>query len=774
MKFWHLAIGLGFGFLLFMAIFTSENQKILMESESKSPLQTQVLLPDIIEKKDEVQYFYTPENQFFLLKNLAEIQKNEKNFLIQSGEVFLAGGLTENNPETIQVLAASFDARDKEVLINVDEKKSLAEIYAINGSLSVRFPSSEYFLIVPVGYKATIPNDVFFLQQPNAFLRSDLNAFFQVKPWIDTSKSVEIEEARSMYASWVNQFENSSQQFPFLWSNGKKISLAARIGTLMARIHQEYSVGLSSYKKQNAHLSEAMSYVVDSLTFFQRADQPRLEKSLTEAHEFINGSTWQRFLENPSDQATRWNDYKVGFGFWIRSQYQTSPERALWGMFSPLKNSKISIMERHWDDAEKNLARLFLQKTEKNLLSLKQVLDTYRFGQEDLDFLETKRYLLARLLTEYSFFQKPEFFDLYDSLAQQKIRLQSGEHQVENLQIAQEIVDLVQVITQRNTDPKISEILLGLWDRLNINKLELEISLEVIKPESKILINNLRISGGQKIDADEVKSIAETLQFERELEDQIAKYESSLQIDIPGSNQDDHLVDSAPELLSFFKKYLVKIDLLHFKTSRETGSTSFEKFTYKDRFISGEFEYDSQRFLFLELSSGESYKLVSRDRFKDILKTIDIAIEEELKRIDALEKKEQALLDNYEIRLPIPESEVIQTNEKAVLARRFAQRMLTALPLNLQRNNIMVLDDSYQIFGVWDAASGRIEKIGFRFDQINGNFSNIKWIETPEDSKESMLFEKELVMSWDEFNEWLLSFKVLDKKDENKPVTTNQ
>jgi hypothetical protein len=774
MKFWQLTVGLGVGFLLFMSVFTSENQKLLLLNNLNNPLANQPKLVQANEISTETQYFYTDQSQFLVIhsEGVLNTAKDEKKSIeIKSGDIFIAGGLESLELERIFIGEVSFEIQNKEVFVSIDPKRANAHIHAINGSLKITFPESNIPLFIPVGHKAIIPQDRYFLQQPNAFLNEELNRFFQVKPWYDTEKAAAIQTDKNAYKSWIERFENYTLNRPRTWSNGRETSLAALTDYELSKIQEDISIGLPTQKKHKYQLSRAMSRVVDGFYFFQQNKKLKQEQTASHLRELLLSPEWQRFQEEAPTESAEWNDYERIFRFWIRKYPQTSNERSLMEMFHQTDTSSIVKMEREWSDAENNLARFFLQKTTPHLSNLKEQSEKYQFNTKDLFFLEQKRYLLYRLLVEYPFFQKPDFFKLYDIWAQAEIRLTETEQSTnKKLQVATEIIDLVEELSQRDTDPKISQIILDLWERIEVETLLATKLTTIISNKDIRLIENLRLTGGQKIEEKEIKAIEETRQFEQELEKRLENLESALEINIDEKADTDATIENAPDLLDFFREQDVQSDLLNFRTSRETGTSKFEKFIYKDRFIQGEFEYDSQRFLVLNLSSGEEYESVSRSFFEGILKTIDASIAQEQKRLEEIQvkAKELKLKNKNKIVLDAPESAVTQTAEKAILSRRFSQRMLSTLPIELQRHNIMVLDDSYQMFGIWNASSGRAEKLAFTFDQVNGKFTDIKWVEVKKEVDEEKLYNKEETLDWEDFEDWLIELQPKEEEEEEE------
>lgn len=736
MKFWQYTGGIGLGFLAFLSVFITGNQEVTLTEDILSPFAMEERLTEgVITAKESARQIYDLDGYFFRLFPGAEMSVQENEISILGGQIWVAR-VGHFDSRVLKVNGATIDVGDSSVYIDFDQSKRRASLYAVGGAIDLLFSEQNSFSL-PIGQTVSFSNQtrLFDSKEIPEFRKKQL---LELASWGEEDRADALINLQTVYRHWTERFESYAYFAPYTWSKGIDRGLMSKTSYYLNSIRSNFAVGIPETWREKLFFENTLGLLVDALHFFEVDELQKSEEKIVAFKEKIASPEWQVFLSKNSPYVQDWDLFSLAHQLWLRGLPPTDKRQLFASIWEPVEaaDDVDRQLAKSWDGFEYFFSNRFFTEADEQLKAFHEVFKKQKFTEESIPTINRYRFLLGEMILKEPFFQTYTTFDTYETLAQKELFLSTEQSAREQsgIEIAYNLINFSEIAGNKKLDPRVSGIILKVWSLSDIESINKRNKGVILSERDKDLIENIVYASGATLSAEDLAEIGG-----------IGDWEDRW-IELVGGNEEDPeevvvddkgVLKTAKDLFDFLIEAGVEVDILNFRSSRERGTTSFKKARYKDRLIEANFEYDSQKFLTIQITPGVLYYDIPRFSFETrILRVIDGELQKAQEELDRLNNPDNEKNDPEEDQEEIepPESDIVQSAAKAKISRRFAQKYLQdTFGLVLDRNKIVVLDDSFATFGIYGGSLGNdIKEVRFDFDQTQGVFENIAWAETHE------------------------------------------
>ena len=748
MRFSNIALGLGIALLIGIAFLFRENQIFERQKLLVNPFLSQTVLDDKqVTAVDNFSDYFLTSGGFVRLYRGAEVDFSDPKKEFITGDMLIAGGIEDR----IVIKNLKLNVAEKLVYVSLDTRQQKLEIFSLRGSVDIFSDKGALIVSLPHRNRAEFKlseDSVLLPTIPTENTYYTLKKALGIAPW--SQKSDTIMKGRlafsSYYRSWTKPFDVFAKKFLQHYSAGTPQNIFTTLADRYSRFQSLYSLWFPAKKRAERQFARTLNPLQDAYHLVDEKKYPAAKAQVSAFRDTIHSTAWQSFLNKNPDLKKQWDFFLWAHKIWFSAMV---PDEAK-SVFAPLWNissgkmhettkallAKVDIATHYETDQASevfqtfvDIGKLFTTKTVDSASGKKtQTNETAHFAvAEDRFFVTRARRSLTNLLLINEVFQKQKIYKMYQAVVLGELQMYQP-YQTEKvklrIELAHEILSLIDHFIKSPSESEISDILLSLWKVINIDEIEADQRKSFFSKVERDLIQFVNISASTTLTEEDIKDIQATEALAETLQAEIEKLQ-------PDGNDEENVpavpqsqpIENPKDLIDLLTTQGITVDLFHFKTDREQGVTDFSRGTFLTKKIDGQFDYGSQRFLDLTIDGTDKHARVHISFLPGILGSIKTNHE---RQIQALAREESGETQAEEDLFAVVETTVLQNTERSILARRLVNNLLKNYGFIVKRQNVFVLDEALENFAVVSAEILDTHELRFDYNKPNNWFSNIK------------------------------------------------
>lgn len=688
MKFWQYVVGGLLALLVFSAILIADNMQFAQRNSfSQNPFS--LVGTSHADFGGEIQFL--PSGEMVWIDEGAEVLVTENKRELRQGTIVLGGTFFET-PEDTEITNRLWfgdirlETNAASALVHLDSE-GMATILSGGGALDLFFEGKNMPFVMPAHSELTL--DI----QENITVDPAIDYFaikekFSVASLSSGEWGTKLWQAEQALANWRAQFGHFAWNLPSLWEtqNGVFLSFLERVSpTLPAE-----KTAIRAFQEATLPLQKARENGEDSSTNLLLEN---FKKNI------LNSASWESILQKSEQAQKEWTWFEFAQKFWLPVVSPDAHEQkfsVLWKDDTDSLSEKIRAINllshnERWLRAEKKLNEFASQFT------------ATEFTDEDMWELIGFRRAMTNILQRFPVYRSIENFRLWTTLVRTEQKYLSPEvRQTLTLEVAHDILPFVAEFISKENDAAITQHLNALWIELSIS----DTNPMIFSSEERTTIQLIELVGVSGMTPEQ----AQKAQIQKQQREEIADQLEALLEENPDEEIVDMGISNAKKLWEFLTSEQIDIDISAFRTTRtETElTTRFANIAEGKRKIEGVFDYHTQKFIMLTLGE-ETTSDLSAHRLGRWIKNIGGKFES-----DSLIAEE----DTEEM------TEIIQTTPQAILSRKLVQELLKSLGIDAKREQIEMLDESYQKSSI-SRVQYKGAQLNMEYDLLRQIFSNI-------------------------------------------------
>ena len=689
MKFWQYVLGGLLALLVFSAVLIADNMQF-SERNSFSQNPFSLVGTSHADFGGEIQFL--PSGEMIWLDEGTKLITTETQRELQRGTIALGGTFfkTPEDTETTNQLwfgGIRLETIAATALVHID-LEGIATILSGGGSLNLFFEGIEKPFVVPAHSQLMVnpqkkitldPTiDYFVLQKTFSLSPLPSSGGLVTKLW----------QAEQALANWRSQFGHFAWNLPSLWEaqNGVFLNFLEKISPKLPA----EKMATRDFQKITIPLQEARINIEDSSA-----------KELLENFKknILNQASWEKILLKSEQAQKEWTWFEFAQKFWLPVVSPDANEQkfaVLWKDNTDSLSEKIRAInllshDERWLRAEKKLNEFSVQFV------------TTEFTDEDVWKLTGFRRAITNILQRFPVYRSIDNFRLWTTLVRkEQEHLSSEVRQKLTLEVAHEILPFVAAFISKENDASITQHLNTLWLELALSDMD----PMIFSSEEQTTIQLIKIVGVSGMTPEQARKV----QVQETQREEIADQLEVLLKENPDKEVVDMGISNAKKLWEFLASEHIDIDIASFRTTRtETDlTTRFANTAEGKRKIEGVFDYHVQNFIALTLGE-ETTSDLSAHRLGRWIKNIGGKFES-----DSL-----VVVEKGDV-----ETKILQTTPQAILSRKLVQELLKSLGINAKREQIEMLDNSYQKSSISHVQYNG-SQLSMEYDLLRQRFSHL-------------------------------------------------
>ncbi len=686
MKFWQYLMGGLVALFIFAAALIADNMQFIERSTFvNNPFS--LMGPARTSFGGEIQFLSSGE--LIWIDEDAELVLIENERRLTQGTVAIGGTFFSTSEDTdvtnkLWVGNAELRIESTSALVDFDAAAELVTILTSGGSIELWFQGKEVPFIIPAHSQITF-NPTQAIELDSYLEYPELAKKFDLQPIFTGDFITQLDQIEVAFTDIRSQFGYFAWNLPILW--------AAQNGGFL-RFLEKSALRLPAGKVASNEFRD----LTEPIRIARKViDEPTATKKLQEfKNTVLTKPLWQTVLEKNKQTQKEWRWFEFAQKIWLPV---VSPDS--------VKQKFAVLWSDDTDSLRAKMRAIMLLSYNERWLRADAVLNqfskqfsTTEFTAEDVVEIARFRREVSSLINTYPLYKNISFFTMWTNIVREEQKHLSLEQKEKiSLEIAHEILKFVSEFLQKEDQVSLSKVLNKLW-------FELEISPEYVSfsPEEQTTIDLINLVGTTGMTPEQALRAQEQQEKQTMIEEQLKEIEKATEEVTKNLG-----ISNAKKLWEFLAQENIELDITSFRTTRtETElTTRFANTETGKRKIEGVFDYNTQEFITLTLGEVSEVDLPAHQ------------LQHWIKKIGGkFESKKGATEEIAE------GNGVIQTTPQAILGKKFVQKKLRSVGMDVNISQLEMMDEEYQRCAISEA-SYQGAKINAEYNFITQEFSRI-------------------------------------------------
>ena len=718
MKSGRIFLSLAIGTLIFSGIIISENARLGLLADLEDPFTSAVQLENIIvlDKGSSPRDILSSEGEFFRISPGTNLDFTASSRELKKGELFFSTAFTATKgiPDTFNLQYPKIgQIKAGPVLISTDSSSAFVQllpdkeslnIYASDHAAQIFVKSGTEGFTLPAGMKISIPLDSF--DQDSLFSYSQLKKKWQMEPFVlvfpPYEQGVKAEDkigtALFLQGKLREKFKNFAKLSPPSWSRFNSGSI---VGKIVQGFHNN-AMFLSKQKKDNFAFQSLVSPLIIANSLADSDDYNGAKKEIAKFKSNTKLPKWKKVMENQKI-ARIWGDFIRSQRVWIETLPPSAPEQ----VFASLLDggdvlSDFQKVQKEFAAVETLISNMHFKSAITAMIQAAKRIDSLHININNQQNLTKIRRVWGAVLQANKFFRTKEGFEAYAILIQKENMLSWEDKTLKKeitVDAGRDLLAFLKLYTKDSPDQLLAQMLLDVYKSIGMNTLVADASGLFSQDEIDIM-KFINVAGASGLTPEEIESVQKQKAHQEALNKKIAALKKTKQRETDSTDKGG-LVENAKDLENFLSSLGIAVGNLKISELKAGEYFRFVDGSYMGNQISGNFQVSTQLFKTMRVGEMAEYR-IPRNKIKQTL----FALKQKESNAKASAPKEKA-------------AGIAQNTKEAILERIYIREVFLSDGFEISRENIEILDETFESFSLTEAKFGRDITANFVYNKTD-------------------------------------------------------